>query len=120
MKTAHLIIASTAALGLIVACGGSAKQQEPAPAGGTAEGAPAGEDPIAAQIARGGQAFGKFCSECHGAAGEGTADAPPLVGEGALPLDPRPEQQFRKSQFKTAMDVATFAVENMPPKGEKP
>lgn len=113
------------ASGALVACGGpQAKQSEPAagaePAAGSTAESTAGEDPVQAQLARGGAAFGKYCAECHGDSGQGTADAPPLVGEGALPLDPRPEQEFRTTQFRTAMDVAQFAVENMPPQGDKP
>jgi hypothetical protein len=35
-----------------------------------------------------------------------------------LPLDPRPAQKVRKTQFHTAKDVAEFVVKNMP--GDKP
>jgi hypothetical protein len=40
--------------------------------------------------------------------------APPVVGAGALPLDPRPGQK-RDVQFRTAADVAGWVVKNMPP-----
>ena len=47
---------------------------------------------------------------------EGTDKAPRVVGlkEGALPLDPPASREHRKGQFKTVMDVAAFAVKNMP------
>ncbi len=48
--------------------------------------------------------------------GEG-AKGPPVVGldRGALPLDPPPPRRYRKSQFKTVMDIAEFVVKAMPP-----
>jgi hypothetical protein len=54
----------------------------------------------------------------RGGSGEG-AKAPRVVGldKGALPLDPPATAKFRKAQFKTAADVATFVVKNMPPGG---
>jgi mono/diheme cytochrome c family protein len=67
------------------------------------------------QIARGAQLYAANCAKCHGDAGQGSEDAPPLVGKGALPLDPRP-QQLRAGKFHTAMDVALFATKQMPPK----
>lgn len=69
----------------------------------------------AEQIARGGKLFTANCAKCHGDAGQGSEDAPPLVGKGALPLDPRPDQK-RSGKFHTAMDVALFATKQMPPK----
>ena len=79
------------------------------------------QDPAAAaaaQAERGGQLYGKHCATCHGDAGQGTKKAPPVVGKDALPLDPRPTQKVRKTQFRTAADVADFVVKNMP--GNKP
>jgi cytochrome c len=69
-----------------------------------------------AQIEQGAKLFGANCAKCHGDAGQGTEDAPPLVGKNALPLHPRPDQKLRKSDFHTVMDVAQFATHNMPPK----
>lgn len=66
------------------------------------------------QIALGARAYGDHCARCHGDAGQGSKKAPPLVGAGALPLDPRLGQK-RSVQFHTALDVAQFAVKNMPP-----
>ena len=68
------------------------------------------------QAARGGKLFSDHCAKCHGAEGQGTKKAPPLVGKDALPLDPRPSQKVRKGQFHTAQDVAQFASTKMPPK----
>ena len=73
-----------------------------------------------AQAAAGGPLYGQFCAKCHGDAGQGTDQGPPVVGPTALPLDPRPTAKARKSQFHTAKDIADFVVPNMPPKGPKP
>jgi cytochrome c len=56
------------------------------------------------------------CASCHGASGEGGKEAPRVVGvnQGALPLDPPPGAKFRKNQFHTAADIASFVVKNMP------
>ena len=68
---------------------------------------------IAAQIERGKQLFAAQCAECHGAAGQGTDDGPPLVGAGVLPLEPRAGSK-REVKFRTAGDVYVFAMQNMP------
>jgi cytochrome c len=73
-----------------------------------------------AQAEAGGPLYGQFCAKCHGDAGQGTDEAPPVVGPKALPLDPRPTAKARKNQFHTAKDVADFVLPNMPPKGPKP
>lgn len=73
-----------------------------------------------AQAEAGGPLYGQFCAKCHGDAGQGTDQAPPVVGANALPLDPRPTAKARKNQFHTAKDVADFVLPNMPPKGPKP
>jgi cytochrome c len=67
-----------------------------------------------AQVTEGGKLFAKYCAKCHGANGEGTKKAPPVVGKDALPLDPRPTQKVRKTQFHTAQDVAEFVSKKMP------
>lgn len=85
----------------------------------TGQGAAA--DPAAAaaeQIAKGGKLYGQHCAECHGDAGQGTSKAPAVVGKGALPKDPPAGAKLRKTQFRTAGDVADFVVKNMP--GKKP
>ncbi len=66
------------------------------------------------QAARGAKLFAKHCARCHGDAGQGTKKAPPVVGKDALPLDPRPTQKVRKTQFHTAQDVAEFVSTKMP------
>ena len=73
---------------------------------------------FAEQVAHGETLFAANCAKCHGDSGQGTADAPRLVGlsEGALPLDPPASRKVRKSRFVTVADVAEFAMENMPPK----
>src|SRR5688572_11748302 len=66
------------------------------------------------QVEAGGELYGEHCADCHGAAGEGTDDAPALVGEGALPEEPPEDRQFRMNDFNTAADVYAFASEYMP------
>lgn len=66
------------------------------------------------QAARGQKLFAKHCAKCHGAEGQGTKKAPLVVGKGAYPLNPRPTQKLRKTQFHTAQDVAEFASTKMP------
>lgn len=69
---------------------------------------------FAEQAAIGKNEYTNHCASCHGAGGEG-GQGPRLVGlsQGALPLDPRPGA-VRTTQFRTVMDVASFAVANMP------
>jgi S-disulfanyl-L-cysteine oxidoreductase SoxD len=72
------------------------------------------------QAAQGQKLYGAHCASCHGASGEG-GKAPKVVGvkDGALPLDPPATAKYRKTQFKTAADIAGFVVKNMPPTGDK-
>jgi S-disulfanyl-L-cysteine oxidoreductase SoxD len=81
--------------------------------------APAAAAPtsFADQVAAGQTLYAQSCASCHGDSGQG-GKAPRLVGlkEGALPLDPPADRQYRKGQFVTVADVATFVVANMPPK----
>ena len=69
---------------------------------------------VEAQTALGKKLYGQHCARCHGAGGEGSTSAPPLVGAGALPLDPPATAKVRSSQFRTALDVGAFANEKMP------
>jgi mono/diheme cytochrome c family protein len=73
---------------------------------------------FAEQVADGQALFAEHCAKCHGDAGQGTEDAPRIVGlaEGALPLEPPASRQIRKTRFVTVADVAEFAMANMPPK----
>jgi cytochrome c len=73
-------------------------------------------DTFAAQVELGGPLYAANCASCHGESGQGTADAPPVVGlnAGALPLDPPATAKHRKTQFKTVADIAEFVVANMP------
>ena len=68
----------------------------------------------ARQVERGAAVYGAHCADCHGAAGEGTRRGPAVVGTGALPLEPRAWQE-RSTNFRTALDIAVFATQNMPP-----
>jgi mono/diheme cytochrome c family protein len=71
--------------------------------------------PVDAQIAEGKKLYLAKCASCHGNAGEGKKDAPPVVGKDAFPLDPRPKAK-RDVKFHTAADVFAWATKNMPPK----
>jgi S-disulfanyl-L-cysteine oxidoreductase SoxD len=99
----------------LFAVGGCATTSSTPAATGPSAAAPAS---FAEQVAAGQTLYAQSCASCHGDSGQGTAKAPRVVGikEGALPLDPPAERQFRKSQFVTVADVAKFTVENMPPK----
>jgi S-disulfanyl-L-cysteine oxidoreductase SoxD len=102
---------SAAALAIFGGCATSGQ-----PAAAPATGAAAAPPTFAAQVAEGQTLYGQNCAGCHGDAGQG-GKAPRLVGlkEGALPLDPPADRQFRKTRFVTVADVAQFAVANMPP-----
>lgn len=103
---------------VLAACGGA----HPAEGGGASDatnaaGAESAPATFAEQVTLGQKLYGANCASCHGPGGEGTGDAPRVVGlkEGALPLDPPEKAQFRKTQFKTVMDVGEFVVADMPP-----
>jgi len=111
-------------IALVTACGGSAPPVETpaasdpsmAPAS-SVESAPAPAN-FAEQVALGQKLFGAKCAGCHGNSGEGSKDAPAVVGldKGALPLAPAPTAKYRKTEFKTVADIAEFVVKTMPPK----
>ena len=92
---------------LATACGGT----PPDAKSGEKASAPAN---FSDQVQRGAEVYEARCSSCHGKGGEGTADAPALVGPTALPLDPPSGAKHRKSQFVTVADVAEFVTANMP------
>ena len=68
-----------------------------------------------AQIEKGKKLYTDKCASCHGDAGQGVKDAPPVVGKDAFPLDPRPKQK-RDVKFHTAADVFAWTSKNMPAK----
>ena len=69
----------------------------------------------AEQIDQGKKLYGEKCASCHGDAGQGKKDAPPVVGKDAFPLDPRPKAK-RDVKFHTAADVFAWASKHMPMK----
>ena len=99
----------------LAACGESAVPPA-TPTTPAAPATPTAPTTFAAQVALGQKLYGDNCASCHGAGGEGDK-GPRVVGldKGALPLDPPPSAKFRKTQFKTAADVAGFVVKSMPP-----
>jgi mono/diheme cytochrome c family protein len=66
-----------------------------------------------AQVAEGKQLYIANCLSCHGDAGQGTKDGPPVVGKDAFPLEPRSGAK-RDVKFHTAADVFAWATKNMP------
>jgi mono/diheme cytochrome c family protein len=104
---------------VLLGCASKAAPAEPAatsPSEG-AEATAASPATFDEQVAFGSQEYGEHCAGCHGASGEGSKGAPPVVGiaQGALPLAARPGSQ-RTAQFTTVADIATFVVAAMPPK----
>ena len=93
---------------LLVVLVGCSSSSKPA----TAPAAPS-SDPVAAQIAQGKDVYVARCAKCHGDAGQGTKDGPPVVGADAFPLQPRAGAK-RDVPFKTAADVFAWAAANMP------
>ena len=103
-------------MALLVACGGEAPQPQ-SPDAKAANSAPTAENAtFDTQAAEGQKLYAANCASCHGASGEG-GKAPRVVGvsQGALPLDPPNTAKFRKTQFRSAADIASFVVKSMPP-----
>jgi cytochrome c len=100
MSRALRSILASFTVAAIVTCGGAV--------GRAAD--PTGND----QAGEGATLYGKHCAKCHGEAGQGTKKAPPVVGKDALPLDPPAGAKVRKTQFRTAQDVAAFVAAKMP------
>jgi mono/diheme cytochrome c family protein len=73
-----------------------------------------GDDTPLTQSQRGMFVYGQSCAGCHGESGEGDADTPALVGEGALPRDPN-EGAEPRPPFDTAGDVFAYVKGSMPP-----
>jgi mono/diheme cytochrome c family protein len=67
------------------------------------------------QIAAGKALYVKNCATCHGDAGQGGKDTPPVVGKDAFPLEPRKGSK-RTNKFHTAADVFAYASKEMPKK----
>lgn len=70
---------------------------------------------VATQIEQGKKLYIAKCASCHGDAGQGKKDAPPVVGKEAFPLDPSPKAK-RNVKFRTAADVFAWTTKNMPAK----
>src|SRR5262249_25910889 len=81
---------------------------------GVGVGASASAETSVEQTAAGTEMFAADCAKCHGAEGHGTANAPPLVGPDALPLNPRPGARLRRTHFHTGKDVLDFIRVYMP------
>ena len=92
-------------LGFLIACHSSSAPTTPAPTGGATT--------ITAQVDQGKQLYGAKCASCHGNAGEGTKDGPPVVGKDAFPLD-APAGRKRDAKFHTAADIFGWTTQHMP------
>lgn len=90
-----------------------APQAVPAPTAAT----PVVPAAVQAQIDRGVILFAQHCASCHGARGGGTNQAPAVIGEGTLPLDPPRGARVRRVKFESAMDLGMFIKNNMPLNG---
>ncbi|HJU11430.1 MAG TPA: c-type cytochrome [Candidatus Binataceae bacterium] len=72
------------------------------------------------QVDKGAETFRLQCARCHGPNGRGISDvykdltAPPLIGPGSLPAQPRPYQKVRHCDFRNLRDVYEFASSVMP------
>ena len=66
------------------------------------------------QRALGEKYYAYDCAGCHGGNGEGAADSPPLVGAGALPVDPPPRAKLRTERFVVAFDLYALTRRHMP------
>lgn len=97
MKSLSLVL-------LIAACHSSSPTPTTTPPAGNA---------AFAQIAEGKQLYVANCMSCHGDAGQGTKDGPPVVGKEAFPLEPRAGAK-RDVKFHTAADVFAWATKHMP------
>jgi mono/diheme cytochrome c family protein len=97
---------------LVAACGGGNAESGGPTTPSSSSSATGDPQTFAAQVEHGQKLYGEKCASCHGAGGEGSKNAPRVVGvdKGALPLDPPAGAKGRKTQFKTAADVADFVV----------
>ena len=68
---------------------------------------------IDAQVAQGKQLYVDKCAKCHGDAGQGTKEGPPVVGKDAFPQQPRSGAK-RDVEFHTAADVFAWTSKHMP------
>jgi cytochrome c len=107
MRPTSSILAFSLGSLLVLGCGGSAASGRP-PA--SASDAP---PTFAAQVERGGKLYGAHCAGCHGAEGQGSAKAPPVVGPEALPEAPRAGAK-RDVEFRTALDIFQWVKVHMP------
>ena len=126
MKTK--VALSSLSFGVAIACGGASPPPPATPAvsaapaeastGEAAPGSAAVPTTFAEQVAQGQKLYSEYCASCHGDSGEGGAHAPAVVGldKGALPVDPPAGAKFRKNQFKTVADIASFVTKAMPAK----
>jgi hypothetical protein len=79
-----------------------------------------GNSAVQAQVEDGRRTYAAQCARCHGAAGEGSAQAPALIGGGALPTNPPPGRRLRTHPFHTAKDIGMFIKDTMPPGSSTP
>lgn len=114
MRKFHEYAVSLPLIAVIAGCSGSTSPGETqARSPGSSEAGPSETRTFDDQVQAGLTVYVDRCAGCHGDAGQGTASGPAVVGDGALPLDP-PDGAARTTQFRTALDVFTFASQTMP------
>jgi len=67
------------------------------------------------QWSRGVWLYGQHCASCHGEGGEGDADAPKIMGTGALPRVSEWKDSSRTSELGNALDLFEYVKSEMPP-----
>jgi mono/diheme cytochrome c family protein len=102
MNAPSLALCMSAVLSVSVAAGCATGSGDP------------GDPGSSQQVAAGASLFSAHCAGCHGALGQGSSKAPPVVGPTALPLYPRLGARLRTTQFRTAKDVLDFIRTKMP------
>jgi len=118
-----LAFLGAASLAVLAACSGSpsSKPNRPSPGGSSAESSSGGTRSAAsAQAEEGAGYFAQTCARCHGASGEGSVNAPPLIGAGALPSNPSATRRLRTGAFTSAKDIGMFIKDRMPPGSSTP
>ena len=111
------LIAST--LFFTAACNGSRTSTQSRSATGANATAPS-PAPTESQAQQGAALYAQACARCHGAAGEGSPQAPALIGRGAMPTNPPPSRRLRTGTFTTAKDIGMFVKDRMPPGSHTP
>jgi mono/diheme cytochrome c family protein len=105
LSTHHAVLSAFVAFSLL---GASCEKS------GEGTSAPDAAAETTAQVKEGAGLYKEHCAGCHGPAGKGGEDSPPLIGADAMPPQPAPSAKTRTANFDTAADVLAYVVEHMP------